>query len=160
MKQADRPAFIALLTDVLGFYGQTTSPFALSVWWEACKDMELSVIRAALTAYATDPNRGHFAPKPADVIRVVRGTTEERGHAAWADLLGQVRSVGSYGAPEIGDAARAGLNAIGGWLALCMADESSLTFLQRQFAEGYSHGEASERREKLLGNSVAPLRIA
>lgn len=159
MTPADRPAFTQLLTDVLAFYGQTTSPFALSVWWEASKGIDLSVIRGAFTAYAMDPARGHFAPKPADLIRAVRGTSDERAMAAWLDLLGQVRGVGSYGAPQLSDAARAGLDAIGGWLALCQSGESSLTFLQRQFSEGYAHAEAAQERAK-LGNASSPLKLA
>lgn len=159
MTPSDRSAFTELLTDVLGFYGQTTSPFALSVWWGACKGMELPVIRNAFTAYAMDPSRGHFAPKPADLIRAVRGSSEERATLAWSDLIGQVRSVGSYGSPTLDASMRAGLDAIGGWHALCRSEEKSLSFLQRQFAEAYAHGEAAEERLK-LGNASAPLRLA
>lgn len=159
MTPSERPAFVQLLTDVLGFYGQATSPFALSVWWEASKGMDLAVIRSAFTAYAMDPSRGHFAPKPADLVRAVRGTSDERATLAWSHLLGQVRSVGSYGSPTLDDTTRAGLDAIGGWSALCRSDEKSLSFLQRQFVDGYGHAEAREERLK-LGNSTAPLRLA
>lgn len=159
MTPSDRPAFTQLLTDVLGFYGQTTSPFAIGVWWQACQDMDLALIRAAFTSYATDPNRGHFAPKPADLIRVVRGSSDDRALAAWSDLLGQVSSVGSYGAPSIDAPTRSGLEAIGGWHALCRADETSLTFLHRQFSDGFVRSEAAQERMK-LGNSAQPLRLA
>ena len=33
MTESDRPDLGALLTQALGFYGQTLSPFALGVWW-------------------------------------------------------------------------------------------------------------------------------
>ena len=150
--------FQQLLTDVLGFYGQTTSPFALSVWWEACKAIDLPTIRNAFTAYAMDPARGHFAPKPADLIRAIRGTSDERSTAAWSNLLGQVRSMGSYGSPSIDAATQAGLDAIGGWYTLCRSDQSSLTFLQRQFADGYAREESSQERAKL--GSATPLKLA
>ena len=65
----DKPAFVELLTQALGFYGQAVSPFAVSVWWQACQGVELDQVRRALTAHAMDPDRGHFAPKPADVVR-------------------------------------------------------------------------------------------
>lgn len=146
MTESDRPAFAALLADVLGFYRQSASPFALSVWWEACKGFDIAALRKAMTMHATDPERGHFAPMPADVIRHLRGGSAEAAHTAWTALLEQVRAVGSYGSPKVDEPTRRAMQALGGWGAICRAQESDLPFLQRRFCEAF--GVETERAQR------------
>jgi hypothetical protein len=150
MTHQDRSEFAALLAEVLGFYRQQTSPFAMSVWWEACKGFELAQIRQAMTAHALNPDRGHFAPMPADIIRALVPSGDDEAHAAWGKLVEQIRSVGSYGAPKIeDDAARNALVAMGGWGALCRSDERELPFLHKRFVDGYKRNVETARREAL-----------
>lgn len=158
MNLHDKPGFQALLADVLGFYGKSVSPFAISVWWEACREMDLESVRAAMTAHATDPQRGHFAPMPADVIRHVHGSVSDRAAEAWIGVLRQVRSVGSYGSPELDEGQREALEAIGGWGALCSSEESQLAFLQRRFVEAYQ--TLSARASRLAIANPGPLKLA
>lgn len=149
MNDIDRPAFSGLLADVLGFYGRSITPFGVGVWWEACKAFDLAAVRGAMTAHATDPDRGHFAPMPADVIRHLSGGATERAHAAWSDVLDEVRRVGSYGSPRIEPTARKALGEIGGWGALCRCDESGLPFLAKRFADAYAAHSAEAQREHI-----------
>lgn len=158
MNTTDRTAFAALLADVLGFYGQATSPFALSVWWEACKPFELEAVQMAMTRHATDPEHGHFAPKPADVIRHLRGSTGDDALLAWQDVLAQVRSMGSYGTPKLTPAQREAVHAVGGWGTICRTDESDLTWLQKSFVENYT--VQAERIEREALPYAQPLRLS
>jgi len=91
MIDRDRPAFAALLTDALAFYGKDASPFALDVWWQACKAFPLDVVRQAISRHAMDAERGRFAPLPADVIAQIEGRTAHDGRPgpeeAWAKSL-------------------------------------------------------------------------
>lgn len=160
MTPSDKPAFLGLVTDVLGFYRQPTSPFGMGVWWEACRGMELDAIRAAMTAHATDPQRGHFPPMPADVIRLVQGSVADRASEAWTELLRQVRAIGSYGRPALGLTERTALDAIGGWATLCASDEDQLPWVQRRFVEAYQAAVAREQRDAIAGPNTAPLRLA
>jgi hypothetical protein len=149
MTSHDRSEFAALLAEVLGFYRQQTSPFAMSVWWEACKGFELAQVRQAMTAHALDPDRGHFAPMPADIIRALVPSSNDAAHKAWGQLLEQVRAVGSYGNPKIDDTARNALAAMGGWGTLCRSDERELPFLQKRFIDGYKQHLEQDKREAL-----------
>ena len=158
MTPNDRPAFAALLADVLGFYGQAMSPFAMSVWWEACKPFDMDAVRAAMTRHATDPDHGHFAPKPADVIRQLRGSTADAALMAWQDVLSQVRSLGSYGTPALTDAQREAVHGVGGWGAICRSDERELSFLQKRFIDHYTVQAERIERQSLPGTQS--LRIA
>lgn len=155
MTPADRPQFVSLLADVLGFYGQPTSPFALEVWWQACQPFELPEVQRAMTSHATDPDHGHFAPKPADVIRQLRGDGKERGLLAWTHLLGEVRRVGSYGRPDLDPQALEALDSLGGWSTVCRSQESDLQWMQKRFCDAYSVHQDRQARGIAIGNVQA-----
>lgn len=138
MKTTDRGAFGALLTDVLAFYKQDASTFALSVWWEACKSFDLEQVRRALTAHAMDPDRGQFPPKPADLVRQLRGTHGDRAQLAWGLVYEAMGRVGAYASVEFGDPAiHAAIVDGGGWTAMCRCEERDLPFVQKRFCDAY-----------------------
>lgn len=157
MTPQDRPQFAQLLTDVLGFYGQTTSAFALSVWWEACKGLDYDAVQRALSRHATDPERGMFAPKPADVVRQVKGTPTDRAARAWSITLDAASRVGAYTDVVFDDPIiHACVEDMGGWVALCRTDTDKLSYLQHRFTEAYraySHrGDLTTYPRKLTGD--------
>ena len=91
MKPAEAQAFHDLLTGVLGFYGKPQpSEIEAEIWWETLADIELADIRAALTAHLRHPERGRFAPKPADVIAAISAHVAAKwlsADEAWAQAL-------------------------------------------------------------------------
>lgn len=160
MTNNDRAAFAALLADVFGFYREPLSDFAVSVWWESCKTFELRAVRLAMTGHATDPERGQFIPKPADVIRQLRGTTKDEALTAWQRVIGQVGHVGRYGTPRLSEAESVALGAIGGWQRLCNSQEDELGHLAREFCANFQAIEATERRQDLIGAPSEVVRLA
>lgn len=138
MQNADREPFQALLTDVMAFYRQDVSKFALSVWWTACQPFELEQVRKALTAHAMDPEHGQFAPKPADIVRQLQGTHTDRALVAWGRLYEAMRTIGAYTSVAFDDAAiHAAVDDLGGWMALCRGTTDELPFLQKRFCDAY-----------------------
>lgn len=138
MTESDRDAFAELLTQALGFYGQAVSPFALGVWWQACQGCELQQLRRSLTAHAMDPERGQFAPKPADIVRQLRGTYTDRSLIAWGKVLGAMQRVGAYASVAFDDPAiHAAVTDLGGWPAVCRSSTDELPFLQRRFTDSH-----------------------
>ncbi len=120
MKPTDMPAFQRLITDALAFYRQDLTPFAIGVWWQACEPFDMEQVMRALTAHATDPDRGHFPPKPADLIRVLRGTHGDRALMAWSKAYGAIGSVGGYTSVAFDDPAiHAAITDLGGWSTFC-----------------------------------------
>lgn len=154
MQAADKPAFKALLGDAMAFYRQDVSKFALSVWWAACERYDFEQVSKALTAHAMDPERGQFAPKPADIVRQLEGTQTDRSLIAWGQVLEAMRSVGAYASVDFGDRAiHAAITDMGGWPTLCRSQVDELPFLQRRFCDSY---RAYMRRPDVQ----APLRLA
>jgi hypothetical protein len=91
MTDQDRPAFAALLTDALAFYGRNASDFALDVWWQACQPYTVGQVSRALSLHAMDAQRGRFAPMPADMIAQLEGQAAHDGrpgsNEAWGMAL-------------------------------------------------------------------------
>lgn len=150
MQSEDRGAFAELLQGALAFYGQEVTPFALGVWWRACQGVSLEQVREALTAHAMDPDRGHFPPKPADIVRVLHGTQSDRSLVAWGKVLDAMQRVGAYASVDFGDPViHCAIEDAGGWPAVCRTARDELPFLQRRFCDAY-------RAYSLRGDAVRP----
>ncbi len=138
MKPSDRAAFAQLITDVMAFYKQDVSKFALSVWWQACERYDLEQVSKALTGHAMDPDRGQFAPKPADLVRQLEGTATDKAMIAWGKVLDAMQRVGQYTDVVFDDPAiHAVVMDLGGWPKVCRAELKELSYLQHRFTEAH-----------------------
>lgn len=138
MNVEDKPAFQALLTDVMAFNRQDVSRFALGVWWEACKTFELAQVSKAFTAHAMDAERGQFPPKPADIVRQLQGTHTDKALMAWGKAFDAMQKVGAYQSVVFDDAAiHAAVSDMGGWQKLCRSEMDELPFVQKRFCDSY-----------------------
>ncbi len=138
MNPTERPKFAQLLTDVMAYYGKDTSSFMLDLWWQACQNFDLEQVKKALNTHAMDAERGVFAPKVADLVRVLQGTTTDRAALAWGKVLGAMGSVGAYQDVIFDDAAiHAAVMDCGGWTKMCRGDISELSYLQHRFCQSH-----------------------
>ena len=138
MRAEDQQDFVNLLTDALAFYGQGVTTFVISVWWQACQSYDLEQVRKALTAHAMDPDRGHFAPKPADIVRQLSGTHTDRAMLAWGKALEAASRIGAYTDVVFDDAAiHAVIEDLGGWPKFCRSETKDLGYLQHRFCEAH-----------------------
>jgi len=139
MRDDEQADFRELISQVLAFYGQKTSEFAVSVWWEACKPFPLERVQQALSRHATDTERGQWCPKPADIIRQIQGTPVDRAARAWGLVMQAVQCAGTYTDVVFDDPIiHAVIEDMGGWPLLCQTDESKLSYAQHRFTEIYS----------------------
>ncbi len=90
MRETDTEAFVAMLSDVYGFY-PTAKPLAagqVSMFMRAVAVHPIETIRLAFDAHVRDPQRGRFAPLPADVIAQIEGRLADdsrpSANEAWA----------------------------------------------------------------------------
>lgn len=138
MRPSDTPALVQLVTDVLAYYRQNVSEFTLSVWVQACQPYDLEQVRKALTAHATDAERGQFAPKVADLVRILSGTATDRAQIAWGKVHEAASAVGSYTDVVFDDPAiHAVVEDLGGWPKVCRTEIKELGYLQHRFCESY-----------------------
>lgn len=138
MKPSEKVEFAQLITDVLAYYRQDASAFVLTLWWGACKDFEFEQVSKALSAHATDAERGVYAPKVADVVRVLAGTTTDKSALAWGKVLGAMTAVGAYSDVVFDDPAiHAAVEDLGGWPKVCRGEVAELSYLQHRFCQSY-----------------------
>lgn len=138
MTPNEKAEFVKLVTDVHAYYRQNVSEFTLSVWAQACQGFSLEQLRKALTAHATDPERGQFAPKVADVVRILQGTYTDRASLAWGKTLEAMQSVGAYTDVVFDDPAiHAAIEDLGGWPKACRTERKDLSYLQHRFCEAH-----------------------
>lgn len=136
--------FTDLLTDVMAYYTKDTSAFMVNVWWDACANFDLEQIQKALQRHATDPERGQFAPKVADIVKVLSGTTTDRAALAWGKVFEAIGSVGAMQDVVFDDPAiHAVIEDLGGWPKVCRTETKEISYLQHRFQE--SHKAYTER---------------
>lgn len=159
MKHDDKPRFKNLLTDAMGFYKQDVSGFALSVWWQACEGFDFEQVAKAMTNHAMDPDRGQFAPKPADIVRQLSGTKTDKAMLAWGKAFDAAGRVGAYTDVVFDDPAiHAAIEDLGGWVKFCRTETEELSYLQHRFSESYRAyvGRESFDYPRRLGGDRSP----
>lgn len=138
MSPQDSIKFASLISNVYAFYRQDHSEFALSVWWEAMKPFDFEAVSDALSRHCVNPDTGQFMPKPADVVRLLRGSTQDGALVAWAKVDRAVLTVGTYRSVAFDDPAiNAVLQDMGGWVALGAKTEDEWPFVAKEFENRY-----------------------
>ena len=127
-----------LVTDVMAYYRQPVSEFVLQVWCQACQPYTLEQVSKAMTAHITDAERGVYAPKVADLVRVLAGTHTDRALLAWGKVLDAMARVGAYSDVVFDDPAiHATIEDLGGWTKICRLETKELSYLQHRFCESH-----------------------
>lgn len=156
MQQHERGAFADLLTDVMAYYGKDVSEFLLGVWWNACESFDMSQVSKAVQKHACDPERGQFAPKVADVVRALQGTSTDRAAMAWGKVLEAMSAVGAYTDVVFDDPAiHAVIEDLGGWPKVCRTEQEELSYVQHRFQvahKAYTERGQFDYQRRLAGD--------
>lgn len=138
MRSSEKVEFIGYITSVLAFYRQDVSDFVMDVWWAACAPYTMEQVRKALSQHATDPDQGRFAPKPADLVRMLGGTKTDRSQVAWGKVYEAMVHVGAYTDVCFDDGViHAVVEDLGGWPTLCRTETKDLSYMQHRFCQSY-----------------------
>ncbi|MFO0335559.1 MAG: DUF6475 domain-containing protein [Pseudomonadota bacterium] len=138
MTDDDKRAFWTLLQGVHEFYRVDLSTFAGRVWWQACRGYSLDQVTTAFDRHLTDPKSGQFMPKPADIVRQLQGTHEDRSAIAWGKVLDAIQRVGPWQSVAFDDGViHAVIEDLGGWVKVCGTEYDELPFVQRRFCDTY-----------------------
>jgi hypothetical protein len=147
MTKDDAKQFSALIGNVYSFYRQDASQFAVGVWWEAMKNYDFAAVSEALSKHCVNPDTGQFMPKPADVVRMLQGSTKDTALQAWTKVDKAIRSVGTYATVCFDDPLiHRVISDMGGWISFGSKDEEDWVFVGKEFENRY-RGYAS-RNEK------------
>jgi len=139
MKKADYEAFIILLDSTAQLYGKAAlSHNVIALWWESLKDYDLIDIRQGFSRHVQNPDIGQFMPKPADVVRMIGGTTQDSALQAWSNVNRAVRTIGPHQSVIFDDPIiHAVIADMEGWVALGNKSEKDWPFVAREFENRY-----------------------
>ena len=156
MLASENAAFAKLIAGVYEFYGKEPSEFTLGVWWQAMQQFDLVTVREALGRHTMNPDTGQFLPRPADVVRMIGGTTNDAALVAWTALEIGIRHVGTYETVAFDDALiHRVVEDMGGWILMGRTTEKELPFKRKEFTDRYRayklRGEVPEYPRKLTG---------
>jgi len=156
MDKSDYKKFRGLISDVHAFYQRDISTFSLNVWWESMKIYSVDAVSQALNRHCMNPDSGQFMPKPADVVKMLQGSTQDAALAAWAKVDSAVRRVGTYVDVVFDDPIiHRVIYDMGGWIALGTKNESDWPFVAKEFENRYrgfrSRSETPEYPGKMVG---------
>lgn len=144
----DRKRLVQTLVGVYGFYDRELTEFAIRIWTDAMSDEDGPTVEAAFARHLRDTEAGRFLPKPADILRQLKGDAADSALIAWGEVLQAVRS---GGACQLSGPARKAVDDLGGMSVIGRADESQNGFLQRRFVDAFKAYQRREDAPPLLG---------
>jgi len=160
MTENDFDQFRRGVAGVYAFYEKDLSDFSLDLWWNALKRYDLSAIIEGFNRHVINPEQGKWLPKPADIIKMLGGGTQDSALLAWAKVDRAVREIGIYQSIIFDDPLiHKVLSDMGGWIPLGMKSESEWPFVAKEFENRYrgykSRNERPEYRSHLIGLAEA-----
>jgi hypothetical protein len=160
MTESDRPTFFTLMGGVHAFYRQDFSDFSGGVWWMAMKPFDLPAVQDAVNRHCVNPDNGQFMPKPADIVRLLQGSTQDGALVAWAKVDRAIRQVGTYATVCFDDPIiHRVITDMGGWVAIGGKTEKEWPFLAKEFENRYrgyrTQGGVDEYPRLLVGIAEA-----
>ncbi len=138
LQPSDKGQFVAMLAAVAAVYGKEVSPGVIDVYWAALSAYDIDAVRQAFDRHVKNPDSGQFMPKPADLIRMLGGTTTDASAIAWAKVERAIRLVGGYESVVFDDPViHRCIDDMGGWPKLCDGKEDEMPFKAKHFTTLY-----------------------
>lgn len=138
MNSQDQEKFYKIWQAAWETCGRTISPAGMRLAFRALEQYPIHDVSNAVIAHMHDPSTGQFPPKPADIIRHIEGSPEDRAVLAWTKVVNAIERHGPYARLVFDDPAiHAALDG-GMWASLCNAPTyRDLEFRQKDFVAAY-----------------------
>lgn len=138
MVDEDKKEFATYMSGVFSVYGKEVSTMLLRIWFEALRQYDLKAVKDALARHLLNPDNGQFLPKPADVVKLISGTTIDTALEAWSTVDHSIRTVGTYRSVAFQDPIiHKVIQDMGGWVHLGKKEEKEWAFVAKEFQTRY-----------------------
>jgi len=160
VKPSDKKRFAGCLLGCAEAYGKGVSDAALEVWWQCLAGADVEAVEGAFWRHLRSPDVGQFFPKPADILRMIDGTSLDASMVAWGKVDQALRRVGTYATVAFDDPlVHRCIADMGGWIELGKKTEAEWPFVGNEFRTRYkgyrSRGEAPDYPRRLMGITEA-----
>tara|TARA_Y100001973_G_scaffold106441_1_gene184397 strand:+ start:1475 stop:2152 length:678 start_codon:yes stop_codon:yes gene_type:complete len=138
MNSTDLEAFGDIWAQAHEVYGKCPEPRVVYMVFQALISFPLKDIEHALCRHITNPDTGQYPPKPADIVRLLQGSSQSASSEAWAKVDRAIRCVGNYRSVVFDDPKiHAAIERLGGWQKISLTDEKEYPFLRNNFLKLY-----------------------
>lgn len=156
MNNKDLEDFTKQFIELALIYGKTYTDLTIEIYWNSLKKYDIKQVLTAFHRHVTNPDRGQFMPKPADLIFIIEGSSASSSACAWTKLEQAIGSPGVYCDVCFDDAI---INKVvfdlGGWVKLGNTDAKEWPFVEKDFKDRYSaykaRGALTEYPKQLTG---------
>jgi len=138
MNKSDLESFSQCMLGIGETYDKKISPQIIQTYWSVLESFSIDEIKTAFHKHLQNTENGQFFPKPADIIRCIRGNSEGRALKAWTDVDYAIRTIGPYQDMVFDDPLiHATINDMGGWISLCKVHFDEYPFKANEFKTRY-----------------------
>lgn len=158
MVKNDDVKFSEIMSAMAELYEVNISDVVMGIWFNALSEYSIEEISTAFSDYVSNPDVGKFKPKPADIIKMIGGSTSDQAYIAWTKVDKAVRTIGVYESVVFDDALiHVIITDMGGWIAMGDITEDEWVFKGKEFMQRY-RGHAArknkpEHQPKMIGVS-------
>jgi len=129
--------FVKLLEKTSKVYGRSFSPDVLDLWVECLLPYAFEEVKEALNRFVQTESR---MPVPADILKSLRGTNQDRALSALVKVEKAMRTHGAYATVVFDDPGiHVAITGLGGWIRLCGLSEAEMVWWRKDFRERYEH---------------------
>jgi hypothetical protein len=137
-------------------YEMEFSKLLAEVWFKALADFQINEVSRAVFEHMKNPDTGGFKPKPADIIKALRGSTADQALLAWTSVDKAVRMVGDYKTVVFDDPIiHRVITDMGGWIGYGNITEKEWEFKGKEFMQRYrgyaARSDQPKHAAKLIG---------
>lgn len=156
MDCTDKKAFAAMMFPLGKIYDLgLEDKLIMQIWFTALSDYSVQEVASAVTRFIKNPDSA-YKPKPADILRMIEGTSADQAMNAWSKVEAAIRRVGSYQTVVFDDPTiHRIIDDMGGWVDICQTSEDELPFRSKEFCNRYrgfvSRREIPQHNRRLYG---------
>jgi hypothetical protein len=160
MQESDKREFASVLQATMDVYNKEISTDVIKIWWMALNTYPIEQVKYGLSKYITSADYGKFPPKPADIILMMDGSSQNAALDAWNKVMEAISRAGAYKSVCFDDPIiHLAIDDIGGWIGLGETLEKDLPFIQKRFEQSYRNyrlkGDLPAHKRYLIGRSEA-----
>ena len=144
MNNEDKKEFKILMLGAGDIFNKQIANPLLQIYFTSLAQFSIEEVSAAMTAHFIDPDQGAFFPKPADLVKQIKGTSkdqkrsiENRGEIAWAQIMAYVEGPHDLKVRLNDKQAAAALMAIGGMSKLKVMQYDQVPWMKKEFLSMY-----------------------
>ena len=138
MRNEDKKRFMNAWMLAHGSCGSEPEIDEVAFSFNLLADYSLNEVLTGIKAHALDPETGQFPVKPADVVRHIEGSPNERAKLAWMKVAQAIEMAGPYRRVAFDDPAIHQALAHVGWNSLMNCQTyQDLAFRQKEFEQTY-----------------------